>query len=728
MSISYTVTDATLDTVTSPLNRGNLSEYGLITLADGTTGMLTTSSQNSSEGHMSILFMNEDGTWDDTLTDLVSVSARSEQPAGIQATALADGGFYVAWYAYDTATRDYTIYGQAFDADGTARGTAAELISIDSNDGIYVPADVTQLADGTVAVIWEFSSYPGGNTKYEEEYGIYGQILETDGTLVKDTFEVEAFNDDTGAEFVGYYDSIGYPTLMALPDGGFVVTFQENDTGSNASGNSLDDNINIQFFDENGDKVNNDFEIMDAQEVPGNNQDMHTPVSAAGLDGGVLSVAAAGNFTYYARFLAADGTLSGYTLLWDYTDFDTRNQESHGDVTVAALADGRYLAAWTVWEVNEDDETTGSNIMGQFFNANGTAVGDATVLVSGAYTYGETDYWYLRPEITPTDDGGFILNLEALISEVDPVFVFTAVDDTIITGTSGADTLEGDGDAETYTALAGHDLIGAKGGDDTIDGGAGNDTLNGNAGNDLIDGGNGNDLIRGGGLADTITGGDGDDTVYGGSGQDYVDLGDGDDMFFDDGQGNANGRDTILGGAGDDWIIADGGNDVVNGGGGDDLILGGSGKDDLRGGNGNDVILGGFGADTVQGGKGDDLIDLGTGNDLWIDSTDDGNDTVNGGDGKDVLEAAGGDDVLTGGDGTDLFVFKAGFGHDTITDFDVNADEVDATEGFGVTEFDDLTLEDTASGVLVYVAGDLDNTILFADLEAADLQPWMFYD
>jgi Ca2+-binding RTX toxin-like protein len=66
--------------------------------------------------------------------------------------------------------------------------------------------------------------------------------------------------------------------------------------------------------------------------------------------------------------------------------------------------------------------------------------------------------------------------------------------------------------AETLTGTAGADRLEGGDGDDSISGLAGNDRLEGGKGNDTIDGGDGNDLIRGGHGADLLTGGAGNDT------------------------------------------------------------------------------------------------------------------------------------------------------------------------------------------------------------------------
>jgi Ca2+-binding RTX toxin-like protein len=77
-----------------------------------------------------------------------------------------------------------------------------------------------------------------------------------------------------------------------------------------------------------------------------------------------------------------------------------------------------------------------------------------------------------------------------------------------IIGTPGNDpALNGTGDADTITALAGNDVVNAGAGNDTIFGGLGNDTLNGDDGDDLFiedEFTNATDIFNGGSGIDTI--------------------------------------------------------------------------------------------------------------------------------------------------------------------------------------------------------------------------------
>lgn len=101
------------------------------------------------------------------------------------------------------------------------------------------------------------------------------------------------------------------------------------------------------------------------------------------------------------------------------------------------------------------------------------------------------------------------------------------------------------------------------------------------------------DSLTGNGSANSFNGGGGDDTITGYDGADTLVGGGGDDAIFGGG-----GSDTIAGNGGSDTIYGGADADVVRGGGGDDVMYGLSGADDLRGGTGSDQAWGGRGADT----------------------------------------------------------------------------------------------------------------------------------
>ena len=241
-----------------------------------------------------------------------------------------------------------------------------------------------------------------------------------------------------------------------------------------------------------------------------------------------------------------------------------------------------------------------------------------------------------------------------------------------LSGTNGADTLEG---------AAGTDSIHGGVGADTILGHGGNDYLFGNEDDDTIYGGAGNDYIDGGTSADTIYGGDGNDEIDGGTESDILYGGAGDD--------------EIAGGTGNDRIYGGAGFDTIDGGVGADYIDGGAGDDVLEGGMHNDRIYGGAGADTLWGDdegifsfqSGADILYGGAGDDRLYGV--EGSDILRGGDGDDVLDGGGGDDVLHAGTGTDILIGS----HDEDF-FVISSDLFDDSDSVAIIEDFDISHED----------------------------------
>lgn len=81
-----------------------------------------------------------------------------------------------------------------------------------------------------------------------------------------------------------------------------------------------------------------------------------------------------------------------------------------------------------------------------------------------------------------------------------------------IKGTSGNDSVSGNGSDNILIGYAGTDAMTGGAGNDHMHGGAGNDTLDGDDGTDLLYGGDGDDILYGEGGLDTLHGGAGADT------------------------------------------------------------------------------------------------------------------------------------------------------------------------------------------------------------------------
>ena len=306
------------------------------------------------------------------------------------------------------------------------------------------------------------------------------------------------------------------------------------------------------------------------------------------------------------------------------------------------------------------------------------------------------------------------------------------VNQMVLQGTAGNDTLVGTAIDDTLDGLGGNDTLSGAGGNDTLNGDADNDTLNGGEGNDTLNGGTGTDTLQGNNGDDILDGGDGLDTLFGGAGNDILSGGIGandymtgdagnDIYLFASGDGNTTisnydagvGRQDVLrfdaGIIPSDIQVARSGNYLK-------LTLQSTGEvvtvqnhfinssymlnavEFADGTNWDSATLASMslnateGADTITGFAADETIDGLGGNDII--SGADGNDTLSGGTGNDTLRGDNGDDILDGGDGTDGVY--GGAGNDTLSG------------GVGANDF--LT-GDAGNDIYLFASGDGNTTI-----------------
>lgn len=287
-------------------------------------------------------------------------------------------------------------------------------------------------------------------------------------------------------------------------------------------------------------------------------------------------------------------------------------------------------------------------------------------------------------------------------------------------GSTFADTLSGDGNANILRGWSNDDVLIGLGGADTLDGGAGfdsadysasaagvtvtlnpgsgsggdadgdilisiervigsltqDDDLTGNSVANTLEGQGGNDTLRGEGGVDTLLGGTGDDLLYGGALGDVITGGTGTDTAaYDDtsqavtisltsntGSGGEaegdvlSGIENLIGSTANDTLLGDGGANRLDGSGGDDTLAGLGGADELVGGSGTDTADYGASAAAVT-------VDLdgntGTGGDAQGD-TFSSIERVLGSAGADSLTGDTGQNTLEGNDGDDVLTGLAG--------------------------------------------------------------------
>lgn len=504
--------------------------------------------------------------------------------------ALADGGFVITWHGYD-ADIDEDMSGisaQVYDANGTAVGSEFQVNAIE-DEGQYKPA-VTGLSGGGFVITW-YSDEPDedaddGDDAEGDGDGRYvsAQIFDADGNTVGDELLV---NSSTEGDQTS-------PSITALEDGGFVITWTTDDASTDGSGAA----VVGQIFDEQGNKVGDEF-------IVNSETDNHQLVP-----------------------------------------------------NMATLEDGSFVVSWTTFDEDIDGNGTGIAARVFSDNGlEGTQAADTLEGTSGndySFSYGGNDVLWGQEgsDTLNAGDGNDLLRGDA----GNDILYAGSGDDEAWAGANdaGADTVFGGSGDDEIAGGAGNDLLvggifsdgdfdhfqlnvqessGAGSGADTLYGAEGDDTL---VAGDWHDG----DMCDDGAWqpGETDVGSAGDAWLWGGTGDDYLVSGAGDDVL----SGGANsdvidagaGNDTIHGGTGynryelNDQIEAGSGHDVIYAGDGDDSILGGSGNDNIFSGSENDTVYGGAGDDTLWGGSGNDYFYGGDGADVFVYSSGHGTDRI----------------------------------------------------------------------------------------------------
>jgi hypothetical protein len=131
-------------------------------------------------------------------------------------TALAGGGFVVAWDSYSNDMLGYSIsdiFFQRYDGAGNKVGTVVQA-NIDSGSGRY-DAAVAALADGGFVVTWQGADFDGN--------GVFGRRFGADGSAL-DLREFEVNQLRQGDQ--------GAPAVASLAGGGFVTAWVDTQAGA----------------------------------------------------------------------------------------------------------------------------------------------------------------------------------------------------------------------------------------------------------------------------------------------------------------------------------------------------------------------------------------------------------------------------------------------------------------------------------------------------------------
>ncbi|MEM9898073.1 MAG: LamG-like jellyroll fold domain-containing protein, partial [Pseudomonadota bacterium] len=252
-----------------------------------------------------------------------------------QVTALNNGNFLVAWTSNGAeAEFGNGIIARIYDASGVAQ--TGEIKVNDRNYWAGANASIATLANGDIAFVYQGSDGNGN--------GLYGRILNPDGTFQTGEFAVNTITNDAQET----------PTVVAHATGGFTVSWRDNFDG--------DYDIAAQRFDDLGNTVGAQYEVNVENTTPNSN-----PHATQIANGDIVQVY---NDTATGSIIVQQTNLSGIrgaSASIGYMDSTFINPTS------AFFDDGRYITIYTTF----DNTSRTWDVRGQVHNADGTLSGSA---------------------------------------------------------------------------------------------------------------------------------------------------------------------------------------------------------------------------------------------------------------------------------------------------------------------------------------------------------------
>lgn len=437
------------------------------------------------------------------------VEDESDNQTAPAIAALTGGGFVIVLIDQSVGSDNTNaVSAYRFGNDGVQIGGQIVVANATNGDPLRSPV-VAGLFDGGFVVVWSEDVAAGTGTI---DYDIFAQRYNANGTLNGARITISSETDNQRN-----------PTVTADPDGGFVVAWEDEETGSAVNGN-----IDFRSVSATG--------VVGAQgSITATNR--QEDASIAFMTNDIFTITyttnEAGNQDIKAQAFLGTTNLTTYDL---ETPGANQNQSA-----AIGLGFGEMITAWTEFGSSADGD--GSGVQSQRDRLVRTSTGDgANDTISG-------------DDLRDVMSGG-----------AGSDYLFGAGNDDVLVGGLGADQIGGgDGsdyllggdDGDAMSGSIGNDSISGDGGSDYMLGEAGNDAMAGGAGGDVIDGGADNDILWGhdpsgaGDLADLINGNDGNDAIIGHDGADQLYGG--------------SGQDTILGGNGGDVLYGEAGNDDLYG-------------------------------------------------------------------------------------------------------------------------------------------------------------------
>ncbi len=286
-------------------------------------------------------------------------------------TALNDGGYVLSWESYGQDGSGYGIYLQRYDSNGVVVGTETRVNTYTNLN--QRNSSITALHDGGYILSWHSKGQDSSDN------GIYLQRYDSNGIAVGTETQVNTHTTN----------SQRYPSITALHDGGYVLSWESDGQDSSDYG------IYLQRYDFNGNAIGTETQVNTYTNLDQRN----SSITALNDGGYVLSWSSDeqdsnGSEIYLQRYDFNGNAVGTETQVNTYTNLD----QSHPSITT--LNDDGYVVSWSSY----GQDSNGSGIYLQRYDSNGNVVGTETQV--NTHTIGNQSY----PSITALSDGGYVLS------------------------------------------------------------------------------------------------------------------------------------------------------------------------------------------------------------------------------------------------------------------------------------------------------------------------------
>lgn len=276
---------------------------------------------------------------------------------------LANGGYVVVWMSSNQDGTGTSIYSQRYDRRGAPLGGEAPVSHSSAAEAQQYP-QVAGLNDGGYVVVWASAS-AGYQVIYAQRFDAAGAAIGAATRVHPDTLPVAIT-----------------PSVAALADGGFLVTWSSNFAS-----------IDAQRYDRNGNSLGGSTRVNVTE--GGAWQSAVTGLRDGGyaVAWGLLPIDVPPPDVYTRRFDAAGVPVGGETRANTFTA-DAQQQPG-----IAALRDGGYVVTW----MSQYQDGSGYGIYAQRFDGSGAPVGSETRI--NTVTSGSQE----APAIAGLGDGGYVV-------------------------------------------------------------------------------------------------------------------------------------------------------------------------------------------------------------------------------------------------------------------------------------------------------------------------------